>query len=70
MFERVRRWIALVTTGVILSLVVIDPFVAQDALPPERLKLLLVFVAGMIGVQLFAQWMPQSFTISMNNDND
>lgn len=70
MFERVRRWFAIATMAVVLGLVIIDPFVAQNTLPPERLKLLLVFIGGMIGVQLFARWIPDSFTIRMNNDND
>lgn len=61
--------IAAATMGVTLTLVVMDPFTAVQTLPPTRLKLLLVFVGALLGVEMFASWMPDSLSIKMNNDD-
>jgi hypothetical protein len=69
MFERLRSIMAASTMIIALALVLLDPFTAAPTLPPGRLRLLLVFVGALLGVELFASWFPDELMIKLREDD-
>lgn len=70
MLKAARTLIGGLTMLVVLGLVILDPFTTETLLSPERLYVLLTFVAAMLGVELVRSWVPDTWSIKLEMEDD